>query len=155
MATDEAEHGPLTTQDILTGVDGSFSARFTVPWEQLCLHPHALHIAFGDPCTEHELILCAELLPAPPPINYNKAGAKTELRMSLTHSPVRVVSDIDDTVKLSNILSGARAVFHNVFVKELKETVIPGMGPMYSGMYKRGVRFHYVVGIVYFHLKLY
>jgi phosphatidate phosphatase APP1 len=53
--------------------------------------------------------------------------------------------DIDDTVKLSNILSGARAVFHNVFVKDLRDNVIPGMGPWYMNMWKRGVRFHYVM----------
>ena len=63
----------------------------------------------------------------------------------ITHSPIRVISDIDDTVKLSNILSGARAVFRNVFVKELKDNVIPGMGEWYRGMWDRGIRFHYVV----------
>jgi hypothetical protein len=63
----------------------------------------------------------------------------------ITHSPIRVISDIDDTIKISNILSGARAVFRNVFVKELKDSVIPGMGEWYRGMWDRGIRFHYVV----------
>ena len=63
----------------------------------------------------------------------------------ITQSPICVISDIDDTIKLSNILSGARAVFHNVFVKELKDNVIPGMGGWYRGVWDRGIRFHYVV----------
>ena len=58
---------------------------------------------------------------------------------------MRVISDIDDTVKLSNIVSGARAVFHNVFVKEMRDIIIPGMGEWYNEMWRRGVRFHYVV----------
>ena len=48
-------------------------------------------------------------------------------------------------VKMSNILSRARTVFHNVFVKEMKDIVIPGMGEWYNEMWRRGVRFHYVV----------
>ncbi|KAJ4468137.1 hypothetical protein J3R30DRAFT_3662058 [Lentinula aciculospora] len=70
--------------------------------------------------------------------------APTNLCIPLTYSAVRVVSDIDDTIKYSNISGGARAVFHNVFVRELKDLVIPGMGEWYEQMWKRGVRFHYV-----------
>ncbi|KAJ3966777.1 hypothetical protein EV361DRAFT_808443, partial [Lentinula raphanica] len=68
----------------------------------------------------------------------------TNLCIPLTHSPVRVISDIDDTIKYSNVTGGARAVFHNVFVRELKDIVIPGMGEWYEEMWKKGVRFHYV-----------
>ncbi|KAF8829019.1 hypothetical protein HHX47_DHR3001032 [Lentinula edodes] len=62
----------------------------------------------------------------------------TTLRIPLTYSPVRVISDIDDTIKYSNVTGGARAVFHNVFVKELKDLVIPGMGEWYEEMWKKG-----------------
>ena len=47
--------------------------------------------------------------------------------------------------KMSNILGGARTIFRNVFVKHLEELVIRGMGDWYTGMWSRGVRFHYVV----------
>jgi phosphatidate phosphatase APP1 len=69
----------------------------------------------------------------------------TSERVPLTYSPIRVISDIDDTVKLSGVHCGARAVFHNVFVKDLEDNLIPGMGEWYSEMWRRGVRFHYVV----------
>ncbi|KAF7770671.1 hypothetical protein Agabi119p4_6645 [Agaricus bisporus var. burnettii] len=68
----------------------------------------------------------------------------THTTLPITHSPIRIISDIDDTVKMSGITEGARAVFHNVFVKELKDGIIPGMGEWYTNMWERGVRFHYV-----------
>ncbi|KAF9499558.1 hypothetical protein BDN71DRAFT_1441689 [Pleurotus eryngii] len=79
-----------------------------------------------------------------PPIEDQEPTAVSTLHVPITHSPIRVISDIDDTVKRSNIVDGARAVFHNVFVKELDDIVIPGMGEWYTSMWSKGVRFHYV-----------
>ncbi|KAJ3844152.1 hypothetical protein F5878DRAFT_656103 [Lentinula raphanica] len=175
------DNGPVSIQDVATGPDGSFQARFIVGWTDLANHPGAEHIAFGDPLEEHELLVSAELLPPPSPISSVASSAAsstndltstalsstststrayqpphssqlvlppltppTNLCIPLTHSPVRVISDIDDTIKYSNVTGGARAVFHNVFVRELKDIVIPGMGEWYEEMWKKGVRFHYV-----------
>jgi hypothetical protein len=149
---DGLDHGPVATQDVITGSDGSFQARFSVPWEDMCQHPGALHIAFGDPTLEHDLLVSAEMVPASslqPQASGRLQSSPTTQRISLTYSPVRVISDIDDTIKMSNILSGARAVFHNVFVKEMKDIVIPGMGEWYNEMWRRGVRFHYVVSVLF------
>jgi hypothetical protein len=148
---DGLNHGPVATREVITSSDGSFQAKFSVSWEDMCQHPGALHIAFGDPTLEHDLLISAELLPASflqPQIRARPQTSLITQRISLTYSPVRVISDIDDTVKLSNILSGARTVFHNVFVKEMRDTVIPGMGEWYNEMWRRGVRFHYVVSPV-------
>jgi len=106
------------------------------------------------------LLIVAQLLPPldtnqPPRSNSYSSLVQTPtalpltslIRIPITHSPIRVISDIDDTVKFSGILSGARAVFHNVFVKDLRENVIPGMGEWYAEMWSRGVRFHYVVSL--------
>jgi phosphatidate phosphatase APP1 len=121
----------------------------------MCQHPGALHIAFGDPLEEHDLLLMADLLPSPPTLptmrhegDTEKPTATTKVAIPLSHSPIRVISDIDDTIKFSSVLSGARAIFYNVFVKELTDLVIPGMGEWYSSMWKKGVRFHYVVRIL-------
>ncbi|KAJ7693313.1 hypothetical protein B0H17DRAFT_1059716 [Mycena rosella] len=140
---DAVEHGPVTSRDVTTGIDGSFQARIRVSWEDMCHHPGALHIAFGDPAVEHELLVTAILL-APPFAPPRAAPETRTLHVTLTNCPVRVISDIDDTVKLADVLSGARVIFHNVFVKEYKDIVIPGMGEWYTGMWRRGVRFHYV-----------
>lgn len=161
----DADGGPLVTQDVFTAVDGSFQAKFRVNWEELCHHPQALHIAFGEEVEEHEVLIVAHLLPPadvnrPSPLNTHTSLVQTPAtvpltslsRIPVTHSPIRVISDIDDTVKYSGILSGARAVFHNVFVKDLRDSVIPGIGEWYAGMWSRGVRFHYVVSLsLYFH----
>ncbi|KAK7041418.1 hypothetical protein VNI00_009284 [Paramarasmius palmivorus] len=147
---------PLATQEVQTAADGSFQMMFHVHWERMCQHPAALHIAFGEPSVEHDFIVAAELLPVARLRSASFADLKeaeselsvppatASIRLPLTHSPIRVVSDIDDTVKHSNIPAGAREVFRNVFVKELEDLIIPGMGEWYTSMWKKGVRFHYV-----------
>ncbi|KAG6899640.1 hypothetical protein C0993_008417 [Termitomyces sp. T159_Od127] len=160
-----SSYGPVGAQDVVTGVDGSFQARFLIKWEDLCHNPGALHIAFGNKLEEHDLLVAAQIQPV---INTPLASSNLDsrsgstgaavikrvqdtpvsqiktLRIPISHSPIRVISDIDDTVKLSNILQGARAVFRNVFVKDLKENIIPGMGEWYTSLWDKGVRFHYV-----------
>ncbi|KAI0272707.1 hypothetical protein BC834DRAFT_817656 [Gloeopeniophorella convolvens] len=153
---------PLAVQGVVTDVGGAFKIRFIVPWENLCTHPRGAAMAFEKQKIEHELSIVAELMPPPPPPNRPQAPpgeyrprappspslitptTVTEECVSMTYSPIRVISDIDDTVKLSGVVNGARTIFHNVFVKDLKESLIPGMGEWYNDMYHRGVRFHYV-----------
>lgn len=139
-----------------TSPQGSFQANITIPWDEICVHPGAVYIAFGDANQEHELFVHAELLPSP---NASLAAPTPELSVSpiqdvtaqstlvvpVTHSQIRLISDIDDTIKLSNVLGGARTIFRNVFVRHLEELVIKGMGDWYTNMWRRGVRFHYVV----------
>jgi hypothetical protein len=139
---------PVSVKKVTSNAQGAFEARIHIPWDKLCVHPGALHIAFGDAKEEPELYVCAELLPPP-----NRPGPHLEpervvrsvLPVALSHSQIRLISDIDDTIKLSNILGGARKIFHNVFVRSLEESVIEGMGDWYSKMWSQGVRFHYVV----------
>ncbi|KAF9008927.1 hypothetical protein BDQ17DRAFT_1422116 [Cyathus striatus] len=125
---------PLATLTVTTAVDGSFQAKFRVKWDELCQHPKALHIAFGEEIEEHDIsspsASSAPFLPSS--TSSIKPTTIASLRIPITHSPIRVISDIDDTIKRSDVLSGARAVFHAVFVKELKDAVVPGMGEWYS-----------------------
>ncbi|CAD6583113.1 MAG: deubiquitinating enzyme [Tremellales sp. Tagirdzhanova-0007] len=58
---------------------------------------------------------------------------------------VRVVSDLDDTVKHSDILAGPRQVFRNVFCRPVKDLCVKGMNELYRDMAATGVDgFHYV-----------
>ena len=153
---------PLAAYEATTDAEGSFKIRFVIPWETLSAHPKGAPMAFFDPNCEHDFSVSAELMPPlaspstpnaptephpflPPPLAPPLPIAMTSGRVPLTYSPIRVISDIDDTVKLSGIHCGARAVFHNVFVKDLEDNLIPGMGEWYTEMWRRGVRFHYVV----------
>jgi len=145
---------PVASRNVTTAQDGSFQTKFGVPWNVLSQHPGA-QISLGDVTTEHDFFVLAELLPLPPqppsspapqPAPANGAPAsKTQIKVPLSYSPVRVISDIDDTVKTANVLAGARAIFYTVFVQNLVELVIPGMGDWYDEMWQRGARFHYVV----------
>ncbi|KAF9448927.1 hypothetical protein P691DRAFT_791824 [Macrolepiota fuliginosa MF-IS2] len=106
-------------------------------------HLHTLHTFLTSLTSPHT------------PILTSSATASSHLRVPITHpQAIRIISDIDDTIKQSGVPEGARAVFHNVFVKELKDGVIPGMGEWYSGMWDRGVRFHYVSNGPYEYLSV-
>ncbi|KAI0085739.1 hypothetical protein BDY19DRAFT_964089 [Irpex rosettiformis] len=156
-----AERSPLLVTEILTGADGFFQAKVRIPWEKMATHPASLHVAFGRPQNEDTFYVAADLLAVPsrpsspgtqhpytartPRIPRNLPSVTTTyLKIPITFTTLRLISDIDDTVKMSGILSGAKAAFYNVFVKDLNEIVIPGMSEWYGAMWKRGVRFHYV-----------
>ncbi|TXT13479.1 hypothetical protein VHUM_00846 [Vanrija humicola] len=51
---------------------------------------------------------------------------------------IRIISDIDDTVKHSDILSGAREVFRNVFCRKLEDICVPGINTLYEELISVG-----------------
>ena len=123
-------------------MDGYFSGVLVITWDDIRTYPNGSPIVFDGTYLEHELEVHARILEP----NYSLITSPPRAaHIPITQSTVRLISDIDDTVKLSRILDGARAVFHNVFVKDLEEAVIPGMAEWYSTLWGSGVRFHYVV----------
>lgn len=56
---------------------------------------------------------------------------------------VSLISDIDDTIKRSNISLGAKEIFRNTFVRELNDLTVDGVRDWYSAMYDLGVQIHY------------
>ncbi|KAL2022557.1 hypothetical protein VTK56DRAFT_5164 [Thermocarpiscus australiensis] len=56
---------------------------------------------------------------------------------------VSLISDIDDTVKHSNIAMGAREIFRNTFVRELADLTVDGVKEWYNKMHEMGVKVHY------------
>ncbi|KAJ9107021.1 hypothetical protein QFC19_002890 [Naganishia cerealis] len=58
---------------------------------------------------------------------------------------VRIISDLDDTVKYSNILGGAREAFRNAFCRAIADVGIEGMSELYHTLADAGVAgYHYV-----------
>jgi hypothetical protein len=55
-----------------------------------------------------------------------------------------VVSDIDDTIKITEIPAGPEIVFKNTFLREF--AAAPGMADRYRGLAGEGAVFHYVSG---------
>ncbi|OAA53810.1 ATP-dependent RNA helicase [Niveomyces insectorum RCEF 264] len=56
---------------------------------------------------------------------------------------VSVISDIDDTVKTSNIALGTREIFRNTFVRDLGGLAVDGIRAWYTALHDLGVQFHY------------
>lgn len=56
---------------------------------------------------------------------------------------VSLISDIDDTIKKSSISLGAREIFRNTFIRDLKDLTVDGVREWYGELHKMGVRFHY------------
>ncbi|KAI0148387.1 hypothetical protein GGR57DRAFT_475300 [Xylariaceae sp. FL1272] len=56
---------------------------------------------------------------------------------------ISLISDIDDTIKRSNIALGAKEIFRNTFVRELKDLTVNGVQEWYNELSSLGVRVHY------------
>lgn len=56
---------------------------------------------------------------------------------------VSLISDIDDTIKRSNIALGAREIFRNTFIRDLGDLTIEGVKEWYYSLFKMGVQVHY------------
>ncbi|KAL2164032.1 hypothetical protein VTH06DRAFT_3246 [Thermothelomyces fergusii] len=56
---------------------------------------------------------------------------------------ISLISDIDDTIKQSNISMGAREIFRNALVRELADLTIDGVREWYNRMHEMGVKVHY------------
>lgn len=56
---------------------------------------------------------------------------------------VSLISDVDDTVKKSNISLGAREIFRNTFLRDLSELTVEGVKEWYGEMRDLGVNIHY------------
>ncbi|PKS10376.1 hypothetical protein jhhlp_002127 [Lomentospora prolificans] len=56
---------------------------------------------------------------------------------------VSLISDIDDTIKRSNISGGAREIFRNTFIRDLPGLTVEGVKEWYNRMHSMGVGIHY------------
>jgi hypothetical protein len=143
---------PILTRELFTDLEGTFSSRVTLDWETLCTHPDAVSIALGEHSSEPNVVVHAELLPAPAEFVMDESSAgstpikkiATHIAIPITQAKTRLLSDIDDTIKVADILAGAKSVFRNVFTKNSEDLIVKGMDDWYRSLYTRGVRFHYV-----------
>lgn len=70
-------------------------------------------------------------------------SAGQEIRISDTHG-ISLISDIDDTLKHTAMLEGAREAFRNAFLRNLEEMVVDGVHEWFKKLYSMDVEFHYV-----------
>ena len=69
-------------------------------------------------------------------------SAIQDVRITDSHG-VSLISDIDDTIKRSNISAGAREIFRNTFVRDLADLTVDGVREWYNTMHAHGVSIHY------------
>ncbi|KDE07402.1 hypothetical protein MVLG_02269 [Microbotryum lychnidis-dioicae p1A1 Lamole] len=74
-----------------------------------------------------------------------KVVAEDFTELAVAHDGgVRVISDVDDTCKHSQVVEGTKTLFRNVFVRELYEVQVPGMSSWFRKMEAQQCAFHYV-----------
>lgn len=56
---------------------------------------------------------------------------------------ISLISDIDDTIKRSNISLGAREIFRNTFIRDLADMSVKGTKEWYNTLHEMGVQVHY------------
>ncbi|POR37506.1 Uncharacterized protein TPAR_02282 [Tolypocladium paradoxum] len=71
-----------------------------------------------------------------------KLSATQEIKITEPRG-VSLISDVDDTIKHSNISAGAREIFRNTFVRELGDLTVDGVKEWYNQMHDLGVSIHY------------
>ncbi|QPH02578.1 hypothetical protein C2857_006790 [Epichloe festucae Fl1] len=71
-----------------------------------------------------------------------KLSATQEVKIT-EPAGISLISDIDDTIKRSNISGGAREIFRNTFVRDLGGLCIEGVREWYTNMHTMGVSMHY------------
>ncbi|KAF9913119.1 hypothetical protein EC991_003578 [Linnemannia zychae] len=55
---------------------------------------------------------------------------------------ISIISDIDDTIKETDVVAGARIILRNTFLKDMMD--VPGMAKVYKNWWKQGAAIHYV-----------
>ncbi|KAF9090378.1 hypothetical protein BGX23_006015 [Mortierella sp. AD031] len=55
---------------------------------------------------------------------------------------ISIISDIDDTIKETDVVAGTRIILRNTFLKDMMD--VPGMAKVYKGWWKKGAAIHYV-----------
>lgn len=57
---------------------------------------------------------------------------------------IHVISDIDDTIKHTDVLGGLKYVLKNVFLADFEQVAIPGMAEWYQSLQRLGCWIHYI-----------
>lgn len=116
------------SEDLITGDNGHFRGSIEMSNQKLDLDKvTTLEARIAD--TEH-------------------AHGTTGIRI-VKDAGVSVISDMDDTVKHTDIVAGMREAFRNAFVRDLASLEVPGVRGWYSAMQQLGCPIHYVSNAPY------
>lgn len=126
---------------LLSEVGGVFKSSITVPWtagepegRRLRIRTELLTEQLVDETIDDQASLEKVM---------NRSDEAT-ITVAHAHAPIRVISDIDDTIKATHVLGGIKAVFRNVFTRPHEELTVEGMRDWYQEMHEKGACFHFV-----------
>ncbi|EGF99224.1 uncharacterized protein MELLADRAFT_118351 [Melampsora larici-populina 98AG31] len=140
---------PLLTQVITTRQGGIWAERLVLPWQSIESHLRMAHPNHKSGITKIKIeaaLLSEDGDPDDGPGVVNThASLVTEVDVipSLSTS-VHLISDIDDTIKSTNVLGGMKTVLRNVFLNEFEEVKVTGMSTWYQALSSLGVWSHYI-----------
>ncbi|MBW0496611.1 hypothetical protein O181_036326 [Austropuccinia psidii MF-1] len=164
---------PLLTQVITTNPAGFWSDKLVLPWQtiesHLIIHQSQLNqknnIIHSSKSKSPQLGITklkieAELVkqdddPQKVQSSINSTSqkrisiGKSNLSITLDVIPaiaenIHVISDIDDTIKQTNVLTGLKEVLKNVFLAEFNQVEISGMADWYQALSSMGCWIHYI-----------
>ncbi|KAJ1017816.1 hypothetical protein NDA16_005133 [Ustilago loliicola] len=138
----------MASTRLTTDSTGQFEHRLVVPWHMLsafCRHYANLLQATPD---EIEAVDVRASLITSKSENLDGTGAESPWRRCPIHEDhsrrVRIISDIDDTVKHTGVVQGAKQILRNVFVLPYHEAEVKGISSWYHAMTDLGAGLHYV-----------
>ncbi|GAC77670.1 hypothetical protein PANT_27d00063 [Moesziomyces antarcticus T-34] len=126
---------------------GQFEHRLIIPWHMLnAFCRHYADLLQAAPHQIQALDVKATLLADSS--DTASSGPESPWRRCSIHEDhprrVRVISDIDDTVKHTGVVQGAKQILRNVFVLPYKDAEVKGISSWYHAMTDLGVGLHYV-----------
>ncbi|KXX76887.1 Phosphatidate phosphatase APP1 [Madurella mycetomatis] len=101
------------------------------------------HTVMTDDSGHFSTRVALEFIPTHVRVMANEYISATKPIEIIESKGVSLISDIDDTVKRSNIAMGAREIFRNTFVRDLADLTIDGVREWYRTMHEMGVKMHY------------
>lgn len=138
----------IASTRLTTNSTGQFEHRLVVPWHMLSAFcRHYAHLLKVTPNEIEAVDVKASLITSKSE-NLDATGAESPWRRSSIHEDharrVRIISDIDDTVKHTGVVQGAKQILRNVFVLPYHEAEVKGISSWYHAMTDLGAGLHYV-----------
>lgn len=136
-STSPASEVCIARGTLLTEVGGVFKSSLSVPWTGGDPRMRKVRVRtelLSD--NEDETIDDQQSLEAV----LNRSD-EASVGLSHAHTKIRVISDIDDTIKLTHVLAGIKAIMRNVFTRPHDELVVPGMQEWYWALYEKGASY--------------
>ncbi|KAK4039949.1 hypothetical protein C8A01DRAFT_46676 [Parachaetomium inaequale] len=101
------------------------------------------HTVMTDDSGHFNARVALEFVPTDVRVLANENLSTTKPVEIIDSKGVSLISDVDDTVKRSDISMGTREIFRNALVRDLADLTVDGVKEWYHTMHEMGVKVHY------------